>query len=246
MNTVQTLSALTDTYLKYGIVPVGKKKAMQLGLPPLSSATESVKMTILFDGGKKHHSLIYDPIGERFFGVRGWFVKNDAQKGDCVSIEMITPGKIYRFGFVPQKSKPENLPKRAITTANKSPTKSLVGEPINYRGLIYSPVNEQGVVLLFGMVFEELGMIVEEVKTGFPDATIRRFNGKGWVRERVEFEYVSMNFKRHKHPMDGCDIIICWKHDWEECPLEVIDLASFVPFISSRKTQSRSMHHGKK
>jgi len=23
---------------------------------------------------------------------------------------------------------------------------------------------------------------------------------------------------------DGCDGIVCWKHNWKECPLEVIEL----------------------
>lgn len=172
-----------------------------------------------------------------FFGVKGWFLKNGARKGDHISIEIISPGQ-YRFGFIPQTLKSQSQSTCTTVTAYKKRVKSVVGEPVNYRGLIYGPVNEQGVVLLFGMLFEELGMIVEEVKTGFPDATIRRFNGKGWVRESVEFEYVSTNFKRHKHPIDECDIIICWKHDWKDCPLEVIDLASFVPFVSSNKLQN--------
>ena len=111
----------------------------------------------------------------------------------------------------------------------------MVGHPINFRNLVYSPVNEQGVVLLFGMVFEELGFIVEEVKTGFPDATVRRYNGKGWQRERVEFEFVSENFKLHKHPVKECDLIICWQHNWQSCPLEVIELESFIPLAPRGK-----------
>jgi len=25
----------------------------------------------------------------------------------------------------------------------------------------------------------------------------------------------------------GCDMIICWKHNWPECPLEVLELRKF-------------------
>lgn len=34
---------------------------------------------------------------------------------------------------------------------------SLVGDLINFRGLVYSPLNENGVVFLFGKVAEDLG-----------------------------------------------------------------------------------------
>jgi hypothetical protein len=44
--------------------------------------------------------------------------------------------------------------------------------------------------------------------------------------KRIEFEYESRNFREHGHPPDGCDMIICWIHNWPECPanLEVIAL----------------------
>ena len=101
---------------------------------------------------------------------------------------------------------------------------SLVGDLINFRGLVYSPLNENGVVFLFGKVAEDLNMYVEEIKPGFPDCIVRRFTGKGWERLRVEFEYTSSNFKQHCHDPEACDLIICWEHNWKKCPLEVIEL----------------------
>ena len=41
----------------------------------------------------------------------------------------------------------------------------------------------------------------------------------------IEFEYESRNFLRHLHDPSQCDIIVCWKHNWPECPLEVIELS---------------------
>ena len=35
-------------------------------------------------------------------------------------------------------------------------------------------------------------MYIEEIKPGFPDCIGRRFNGKGWERVRIEFEYFSL------------------------------------------------------
>jgi hypothetical protein len=105
---------------------------------------------------------------------------------------------------------------------------SIVGDLINFRGLVYAPLNEQGVVFLFGKVAHDLNMYVEEIKSGFPDCIGRRYVGKGWQRVRIEFEYRSSNFLTHTHPKDGCDIIVCWKHDWRGCPLEVIELSSEI------------------
>ena len=69
--------------------------------------------------------------------------------------------------------------------------KSVVGDPIRFRGMVYAPMCENGVVFLFGMVAEDLNMYVEEVKPGFPDCIARRFTGKGWEQVRVEFEFKS-------------------------------------------------------
>jgi hypothetical protein len=101
--------------------------------------------------------------------------------------------------------------------------RSIVGDLINFRGLVYSPINENGVIFLFGKVVEDLNMYIEEIKPGFPDCVGRRFVGKGWERVYIEFEYQSANFKAHGHEPENCDMIVCWEHDWLECPLEVIE-----------------------
>lgn len=71
-------------------------------------------------------------------------------------------------------------------------------------------------------------MYVEEIKTGYPDCIGRRFSGKGWERLRIEFEFRSSNFKAHRHDQNECDLIICWEHDWKDCPLEVIALRDVI------------------
>ena len=43
---------------------------------------------------------------------------------------------------------------------NKLNDKPILGEKINFRGLVHAPVNELGVVYLFGMISEELGFEV--------------------------------------------------------------------------------------
>lgn len=110
------------------------------------------------------------------------------------------------------------------------------GDPIDFRGLRHEPVNEQGVVFLFGMVARELGYLVEAVQTGYPDCEAKRQIGPGkWQRVRIEFEYESRNFRDHGHQADGCDIIVCWRHNWPDYPqhLEVLELQKVIKTLAA-------------
>jgi hypothetical protein len=105
------------------------------------------------------------------------------------------------------------------------------GNPIDFRGMRHEPVNEQGVVLLFGMLAKELGYVIEAVQTGFPDCEAKRqIAPERWQRVDIEFEFESRNFRDHGHPSTGCDIIVCWRHNWDECPenIEVVELSTVI------------------
>ncbi len=105
------------------------------------------------------------------------------------------------------------------------------GEPINFRGLRHAPINEQGVVYLFGMVSKELGFVIESIRTEFPDCEGKRCVDKRenlWEQILIEFEYRSSHFREHGHSLDGCDLIICWIHDWVDCPVDVLELKSTI------------------
>ena len=109
--------------------------------------------------------------------------------------------------------------------------RAVYGEAMNFRGMRHEPVNEQGVVLLFGMMAEELGYAVESVQAGFPDCEAKRRVGpSAWQRVHIEFEFESRNFLLHGHPWRGCDVIVCWRHNWEDCPkqIEVVELSEVV------------------
>jgi hypothetical protein len=112
--------------------------------------------------------------------------------------------------------------------------KSIVGDLINFRGLVYSPTNENGVIFLFGKVTEDLNMYIEEIKPGFPDCVARRFTGRGWERVSIEFEYRSLHFKQHGHSATDCDLIVCWEHDWPGCPLEVVELREVIKSLPNK------------
>jgi len=103
------------------------------------------------------------------------------------------------------------------------------GGILGVRGIVYEPINEQGVILLFAALCHDLGFMIEGIRSAFPDALLRRRNAKGtWNSCRAEFEFKSSSFKLHKHDPKQCDLIICWEHDWQDCPKEVICLKERV------------------
>jgi len=118
--------------------------------------------------------------------------------------------------------RPVNWPKSETTE---------FGQPINFRGLRHAPINEQGVVFLFGMVSYELGFIVEAVHAAYPDCEAKRCVDRRrdrWQRVRIEFEFRSRHFLEGGHDPKHCDVIVCWEHNWPECPLEIIELRRVI------------------
>jgi len=126
------------------------------------------------------------------------------------------------------------LPKKTRHVPLKD--RATYGNPTHFRGLRHEPVNEQGVLLLFGMLAKELGYLVEAVQTGFPDCeAMRQVTPERWQRVRIEFEFESRNFRDHGHPASGCDIIVCWRHNWDECPkhIEIVELSSTIKSLAN-------------
>ena len=103
------------------------------------------------------------------------------------------------------------------------------GPVMHASALAHGPTNEMGVVYLFGALAARLGFVAMRIQPEFPDCEAMRQVGKNrWQWVRIEFEHESRNFLKHMHPVKGCDLIVCWKHNWPECPLEVVELSRAV------------------
>jgi hypothetical protein len=108
----------------------------------------------------------------------------------------------------------------------------VLGNKIDFRNLMHAPVNELGVVFLFGLLSNDLNFVIEAIQPGFPDCEAqRKIKRDKWQRVHIEFEYKSSNFIEHGHDTSKCDIIVCWEHDWSDCPLEVICLKDYIKSI---------------
>jgi hypothetical protein len=111
------------------------------------------------------------------------------------------------------------------------PDRPVLGAPINLPGLAHEPVNEMGVSMLFAMLADRLGFIIESVQAAFPDCRAKMEIAPGrWQWVSIEFEYESRSFKRHGHDPRGCDVIVCWRHNWKGCPaeLQVLELSKVI------------------
>ena len=116
------------------------------------------------------------------------------------------------------------------------PDRPLLGAPMHAAGLTHEPVNEMGVSMLFAMCARELGFIIESVQAAFPDCRAKMEVMPGrWQDVRIEFEYESRSFAEHGHDPNGCDVIVCWRHNWKGCPprLMVVELSRLTAAIRS-------------
>lgn len=96
----------------------------------------------------------------------------------------------------------------------------------NFQRMIWAPGTELEVILLFGMLlpYLEEDFLIEECHNQFPDLIIKTKDGQ---EIRAEFELFSSHFREHKHDPNQCELIICWKNNWPECPsnIKVIELS---------------------
>ena len=125
----------------------------------------------------------------------------------------------------------------SIAESGESPEKTFekleksheTGDILNIRGIVYEPINEQGVILLFAALCYDLNFRIEAIRTRFPDALLKRKNERGNFSPcSAEFEFRAIDYKIHKHPLKGCDLIICWENNWKESPIEILALKEIV------------------
>ncbi len=81
------------------------------------------------------------------------------------------------------------------------------------------------------MLAHHLGFRVECLQAPFPDCeAVREVQPGKWQRVRIEFEFESRNFQTHRHSPEACDVIVCWRHNWLDCPetIDVVELSGVV------------------
>jgi hypothetical protein len=142
-------------------------------------------------------------------------------------------------------AQPEKDGRRKWDRGRKSPP--LPGRPVYgapmvlLPGMAHAPTNEAGVLFAFGVLAPRLGFVVKRWQTSFPDCIAVREMAEGkWQDVNVEVEMYSRNFRAHRHDAKKCDVIVCWEHNWPECPewIEVVELRKVVDEMGDREIGS--------
>ncbi len=135
----------------------------------------------------------------------------------------------------------QSRPEGASTDQKRLIDGPVYGQPLRRDALAFGPTNEAGVLFLFGAMAEFLGFIVTRIQTEFPDCEAMRIMEDGRCqRLRAELEYESRNFLRHLHDANNCDLLVCWIHNWPECPMQVVELSKEFKRWQASLSQERA------
>ena len=163
------------------------------------------------------------------------FAKGKREWRDVLAL-LPAPGANKERAWPEQNATTPNAKRQARQKLSKD--RATYGNPIHLQGFRNEPVNEHGVMVLFGILARDLGFEIEAVQKEFPDCEARRQIVPGrWQRVSIEFEFESKNFHDHGHPVNGCDLIVCWRHNWPNCPkhIEVLDLSRVINSLNNSK-----------
>ena len=151
-------------------------------------------------------------------GLKRWAEENGEAAGWEDVLGLVRAREIFRRRAQPGRF----IPPVCIPVLPDRPTYGALMRPCP---LLCEPTYEASVLFLFAAMAEELGFAVLHVQAEFPDCEALRVVARSRVqRVRIEFEFESRNFERHGHDPKGCDLIVCWEHNWMDCPLEVLEL----------------------
>jgi len=108
----------------------------------------------------------------------------------------------------------------------KLPFGYIRGKELKRYGMMYEPTTEDEVIVLFSKIHERLGFtFIKIARKAYPDCICIDKNNN---EIKIEFEYNSCSFKSHLGKENECNLVVCWEHDFIECPIKVISLKEFI------------------
>jgi hypothetical protein len=181
---------------------------------------------------EKHARWSTRPLTSRF---RTWghvphcmleYARKSGLEGEWKDVMDIAAANVERRrGLAPTFGTPAGTPPRSRVLQNQP----ILGMPLLHPVMLFAPTNEAGVMVLFGAMARELGYAITRVQAECPDCeAVRTVDQEHCQPIRIEFEKDSRNFLVHGHSVNDADMIVCWKHNWPECPLEVLELSKLV------------------
>jgi hypothetical protein len=183
---------------------------------------ESGEIRIKPEQAKTKTPIVEVPLASTSPGVKP-VEENDERLFPDNHVPAITK-KTQKIKLIPQTIRPKIAKKKL----------RLVGGAINFRGIKFAPVDAKGVAFLFGLISTEMGFVIEAFRNLPPDVEAKRCIDAAndlWKKVKIDFLYKSSDFNSPGHNEMETDIIICWIHDWEDCPAEVLELRSTIQLL---------------
>ena len=179
------------------IIPVFKTEHIEHYVRQLLFSIEELNKISKENFDKEYAELT---LGEKYQVLNEMLLNIKKSSNILKEIDNALFVRILSIAFPPPSSLREKVRKELLPIA---------GTP-----MLFSPVDELGVVLLFGILHMELGFpYIVKVSSEYPDAIV--INKRGEVKT-IEFEYLASNFKQHEHDPRKCDYIVCWIDDLPE------------------------------
>jgi hypothetical protein len=167
------------------------------------------------------------------------YARQEGLEGEWKDVMEIIANHLQQEARQTQTSEsPTIMPLRPRPPKDKTIYGKPMGGPLNC-----APTSENGVIFAFGCVAEKLGYYILHIQIACPDCeALREVGPNRCERVRIEFENESRNFLTHMHSIDDADLIVCWTHNWPECPIEVLELRTLFGekwSLTPQRQQSR-------
>ena len=113
--------------------------------------------------------------------------------------------------------------------------KSVVGDPIFWPGLVYSPININGLLFALGAVSGEVGLLFEEFSEANSTAICRKKTNSGWEKIRAAITLRSSDYETSENEIY---LVICWVDDQNGTgeDLPVLELSKIMGKTETPKT----------
>ncbi len=121
--------------------------------------------------------------------------------------------------------------------------RSFVGDPINWPGLVYSPLNTYGLLFALGIMAARTGLVFEEFHNSGKSGVCRRETESGWERITVGLAIRSSQFAGDPSEFD---LLICWIDDSDDTSLPKLELKTLSEDVVSVQSVSPKLPGGEK
>ena len=169
-------------------------------------------MAWLYQRGKRWWIGYYDENGKR---VR----KSIGTSKEAAELTL----KRVEAELAKKNARPLAIPDSALEVMQRHLTGDIEPERLATYPGVRNPTNVRE---LFIRIYDRLGFEVLKSQESFPHYVLSAKDGLVRAHALVR----SSDFQKEGLDYTACDSVICWKHDWDEAPMPVLELSRYYDF----------------